>query len=206
VATKYASQKTKDTYVLAPGGLQLDWYGLADVYPDQYNDCFLVALDRRQLAVLSTLVQTFLPWYWLWNVNREDEAGRSDYQDWKENLEYCLMAGCKVEDLIKTQRMMIAAMTGQSVDLDSDLPTTYSPQGITPTLDTRLEALRAQAQSGQNTQHADTTNVVSQLVNIGHQIKRLADDEEGEAVAEKIQLVADVTQALAEVVGAVIPT
>jgi hypothetical protein len=182
----------------------LDWYGLADVYPDQYNDCFLVALDRRQLAVLSTLVQTFLPWYWLWNVNREDEAGRSDYQDWKENLEYCLMAGCKVEDLIKTQRMMIAAMTGQSVDLESDLPTTFSPQGITPTLDTRLEALRAQAQSGQNTQHADFNTANQHLEDIVEQLTRLADDAGAEHIEERLSEIVNRVSLVATILGAII--
>jgi hypothetical protein len=39
-------------------------------------------------------------------------------------LEHCLMAGCNVQDLITTQRLLIGAITGTVVDLDVPLPET----------------------------------------------------------------------------------
>ena len=43
------------------------------------------------------------------------------------------MSGCKVVDLVTTQRMLVAAITGDAVDLDADLPTgVYDPAGLTP--------------------------------------------------------------------------
>lgn len=199
-----------DSKIHAPGGLDLGWNALHTTYPDDANHCYLVALNSRQLSVLHDLVG-LTKWYWLWGIERSDHPGRNAVLEFKAELEACLMSGCRVEDLIKTQRMLVAAIAGQHVDLATDLPDSvdFSNNGVSPRLNqqnTSLGNIRSQMQDGQNQQHADMTSVVSQLINIGHQIERLADDEEGEALAEKIQLVADMTQALAEVVGAIIPS
>jgi hypothetical protein len=59
--------------------------------------------------------------------------------DWKltfdavQKLEFYLMSTTTVEDLIKVNRMLIAALVGESVDLDADLPTgivDYSGKGL----------------------------------------------------------------------------
>jgi len=39
-----------------------------------------------------------------------------------------VIMGCNAQDLIKTQRMLLAALTGETIDLDADLPTgNYTP-------------------------------------------------------------------------------
>ena len=46
-----------------------------------------------------------------------------------------IIMGCNAQDLIKTQRMLVAAITGETVDLDADLPTgvvDYSAVGLSP--------------------------------------------------------------------------
>jgi len=101
------------------------------------------------------------------------------------------------EDLVKTQRMILAALTGEAVDLESDLPATFSPSGMTPILDTRLEALRSQAQSGENTQHGDMGNVNTRLAEIAARLQTIADD----ATSEDLNfLIDDVSQAIGDVV------
>lgn len=115
------SKRVKENaHVVIPGGLNLDWYKLLSDYPDEINFCFLVALDYRKLSVLLDLA-TNIHWYWLWQVNKDDPA-REAIQTFIDELIYCLMSGCKVEDLIITQRLIIGAITGQTVDLDQPLP------------------------------------------------------------------------------------
>ena len=114
------------------------------------------------------------------------------------------MSGCSVEDLIKTNRMMIAAMTGQSVDLTTDLPVTFSPTGLTPTLDARLEAIRAQAQSGQNTQHTDFNAANQHLEDIVEQLTRLADDANAEDIEERLTDIVNKISLVAAILGAIL--
>jgi len=76
-----------------------------------------------------------------WFVDDENYIGQfTDLElDELENLvdeahEEVIM-GCNAEDLIKTQRMLVAAITGQSIDLDADLPSgvvDYSTVGLSP--------------------------------------------------------------------------
>lgn len=201
MATKYASEKKKKDYVLAPGGFQLDWYGLQDDYPDEINSCFLVALNRRQLAVLAKLAHTFLPWRWLWNVDKADEQAISDIQDWKENLEYCLMAGCSVQDLIATQRMLVAAIAGQSVDLASDLPqgvVDFSPNGVS----TRLHEIDGTIQSTSEQTQVYLEDIAGQLTDIASHLATIAQNS-GEQIEDELQGIIQKVETIGLILGAV---
>jgi len=111
--------------------LELD-AGSMSVFED--GDCWLVALDDWEIALtLSSL--RYAHWRKRWR-----DLG--DYT-WAEiearitELEHSFMSGCRLADLIKTQRMLVAAITGTSVDLDSDLPTgeiDYSDYGLAAAL------------------------------------------------------------------------
>ena len=85
------------------------------------GNCWLVALDDWEIAViLSSLRYAHWPRRWL-NLGglTWDEISAKVTM-----LEHCLMAGCNVQDLITTQRLLIGAITGTVVDLDEPLPET----------------------------------------------------------------------------------
>ncbi len=206
-------------YVLIPGGLNLDWQALLDDYPDDINKCYLVALDGRQLSVIHDLLSVS-KWYWLWNVEQADTLNREAVLAFKYELEFCLMSGCSVQDLIKTQRMLVAALAGQSVDLESDLPSAvdFTSIGISPRLgeidgaldtgnsqqDTNLGNIRSQMSSGQSQQHTDMQNINSRLAEIVEQLEILSDDATNENIAEKLQDVAQKVGTVATIIGAVL--
>lgn len=208
-----------DSKVHIPGGLDLGWTALHVTYPDDANKCYLVALDNRQLSVLHDLVGT-LKWYWLWGINKNDDTGRNAVLEFKSELEACLMSGCSVEDLIKTNRMIAAALAGQSVDLTTDLPDSvdFTAIGVSPrlgdidsTLDTgnsqqntNLGNIRSQMSSGQSQQHADMGDINARLAEIVEQLQILADDATSENIAEKIESVAQKVSTVAAIIGAVV--
>lgn len=116
-----------ESYVLMPGGLNLDWAALFSDIPDDANKCKLVALDNRQLSVIHDLL-TNVRWYWLWNVDRADTAARTAIQDFIEELEDCLMSGCDVSALITkldeidtTLDTRLAALEDESTGIGSKL-------------------------------------------------------------------------------------
>lgn len=209
----------KKDYVLIPGGLNLDWQALFDVYPDDANKCYLVALDGRQLSVLHDLLSA-IKWYWLWAIDKEDEQARADVLDFKNELENCLMSGCSVEELIKTQRMIAAALAGQSVDLLSDLPDNvdFTEIGVSPRLaeidgaldtgnsqqNTNLGNIRTQMASGQTQLHNDMDTLNGHLEAIVQELTELSEDAASENIAEKLEGLAQKVQIVAAVLGAVI--
>src|SRR4030067_2628009 len=76
---------------------------------------YLVALSDWQLTViLSALRYAHWPSRWV------DVSDFSEIQDKIHLLEHCLMSGCNVGDLIKVQRMLVAAIIGEAVDLTAD--------------------------------------------------------------------------------------
>ena len=173
MASKYRPKNPK-SYVLAPGGLNLDWYALLSTIPDEANKCYLVALDNRQLSVLHNLVSVFLPWYWLWNVKRNDQTARTAIQDFTEHLQECLMSGCSVEDLIKTQRMLIAEVSGTSVDLDSPLPTgVYSPVGLANKFTFAGDNIAKIASDGNDQQTIDLNAIKTAIENVQAELSNI---------------------------------
>lgn len=139
---KYASERKPSDYCYIPakGPFSLDWDKL-----QSFNDrCFLVALDEWQISVLLAHLAVFPQFSHIWSLPRRAEwdAGLhqkwEDIQDFVEELERCLMSGCDVELLIKSNLMVAAALSGDSVDLDADPSTImtgikdYAVTGVSP--------------------------------------------------------------------------
>lgn len=83
-------------YVNWPGGFGLNWARLLTQVPDNINQCYLVALDNRQLNLIQSVIAQ-LQWYWLWDAGKTDSQ---EIRNYLYELDYCLMSGCSVEDLI----------------------------------------------------------------------------------------------------------
>lgn len=120
------------TVTFGDGLHHLDWEKYS-----QFDDapCYLVALSHKSLSAILALTNRFLYVPALWNVKAADPAWPEIREFVENEIEACLLMGCDVRDLIKTQRMLVAAITGQSVDLDADLPTgvvDFSGVGLSP--------------------------------------------------------------------------
>lgn len=131
--------RPNDFYQFIPGWQPLDWYKLLAEIPDGDNYNWLVILSSRQLSILRSLVNMVLPWYWLWQIPKSDNAGQKAVLDFKYRLERDLMAVLSVEDLIKTNLMLVAALTGEVINRDTPanyLSGEYDPTGVQPQLAT----------------------------------------------------------------------
>lgn len=129
--------RPNDHYQFIPGWQPLSWQGLMSSYPDDIDHFWLVCLSGKQLSVLLSLVNMVVPWYWLWQIDKTDTSSQSALKDFKNNLERDLMAVLSIDDLIKTNLMLVAALTGESINRDNPaayLTGTYDPTGIEPTL------------------------------------------------------------------------
>jgi hypothetical protein len=140
--TKYASElKPRDyCYIPGQGPFSLDWDKL-QLFDDS---CFLVALDRRQIAVLLAHLATFPRFSHIWSLPRRAHWDAVMQLKWDDinrflsDLEFCLMSGCDVSLLLKTNLMIAAAISGDTVDLDSDIEDLvqglkdYSTIGLSP--------------------------------------------------------------------------
>jgi hypothetical protein len=99
--------------------LIFDGQALADFFED--GSCWLVVLDDWEIAVLLSALR-YAHWRKRWR-----ELGPYTWDELRykiTQLEHCLMAGCNVQDLVTTQRLLIGAITGTVVDLDEPLPET----------------------------------------------------------------------------------
>lgn len=109
-------------------GVELDWQALDAMDDDQ---CWLVALPYRGLSVILSLLR-YAGWRARWRP--VDDADWQEIEEFVHLVEGCLLMGCRVEDLIITQRLLIGAITGGVVNLDEELPTTgivdFSQSGL----------------------------------------------------------------------------
>lgn len=134
-----------ESYNYIPGdAISLDWDALKQMFQDSdgSNQCLLVAVDWRSVSVLVSCLR-FAEYWHLWGLPGEPAHWTPvDRQRWKEiaafvaELENCLMSGCNVQDMITTNRMIVAALIGQNVDLTTAIPTTvdFTENGISPRL------------------------------------------------------------------------
>lgn len=143
---KYASQLSPKDYIFAPKHpFPFDWSSLVAMHPDDENVCFLVALDRMQIDVILSYL-SMAGYYRLWGLPNRKQWGATETQQWDDiqsfiaGLEYCLMSGCNVELLIKSNLLIAAAISGDSVDLDDDISDLitgvkdYASIGLSPQL------------------------------------------------------------------------
>jgi hypothetical protein len=186
----------------------LNWYQLQDEIPDDDNKYKVVILDNRQLSVLHSVVNTFLPYYWVWGISRYDPAGRAAVLEYKCQLEETLMSVLSVDDLIKTNLMIVAAITGQTVDLDNPethLAGDYTPNGLTPAV-TTVGGMFDEKLSDIN------TNVAGIVTTIGDQIDKLeeirsaiaAQATDPEQLAGDLEGIANTIQTVATILGVLV--
>jgi hypothetical protein len=95
------------------------------------DQCWLVALPYRGLSVILSLLR-YAEWRARWRP--VDDMTWQQVEDFINQIEGCLLMGCRVEDLIITQRLLIGAITGGVVNLDEPLPETgiidFSQSGL----------------------------------------------------------------------------
>lgn len=121
---KYASQLNKENYTFHPGReYQLDWDTLNEMYNDGdgSNQCYLVALDSRQIAFLLAHTSIFPQYHWVWGLPSPRHLWNQQTRDnWDEisafvaETEHCLMAGCEVQDLVTQLTRIADALEGAS--------------------------------------------------------------------------------------------
>lgn len=125
------------SYNYTPGdAVELDWAGTKAMFPDVANPCMLVAIDWRSISTLISVLR-FAEYWHIWGLpTRKEQWSEAQKAQWYEitahiaELEVCLMSGCSVSDLIKTNRMIVAAITGEPDDLTAPLPDDVDFGGI----------------------------------------------------------------------------
>jgi len=125
-------------YVFAPGL----WFALDydKIHEDWDGRCYLVALDEYQIDFLLNLTSAIPNFYKNWGYTKQnlDKEKWKTIQEFVSLTETCLMSGCDVQLMVKTQLMLVAALTGDSVDLDADIETLisgvkdYADNGVSP--------------------------------------------------------------------------
>ena len=214
--TKYASKlKVGKDYVFAPGGFSLDYDRLVEMWP--YNRCFLVALDERQLDVLHKHLAAFARWQWLWGFGPRSHWDAATKQKWDEveafvaELEFCLMAGCDVQELIITQRLIVGALTGQVVDLDQPLPTSgtvdYSANGISPQLRHDGQSLAEITKDAADQHHSDFNAIRDAIAALGTKLDELEITiQAGEDLEDDLAAVWGALNTITTILGATVGT
>lgn len=112
----------------------LNWPALLAEIPDDDNHYKMVVLDNRELTVALSAINILTRCPWAWGVKKDDPVW-GDILAFRDGLEAALMAVLSIDDLIKTNLMLVAAMTGQTIDRDHPedyLTGEYDPDGLTP--------------------------------------------------------------------------
>lgn len=116
---KYVSRLGLErNYAYAPGLYwQMDWQQIQTDWPTP--QCYLVALDDKQIELILNLVTVFPAFYRNWGYTKAslDLDEWDDIQTFIAELEGCLMMGCNIEDIIDSLdgiASAIAASTGAS--------------------------------------------------------------------------------------------
>lgn len=147
----------------------LDYDKMRSIADEAGNPCYLVALDEFDILVLLSVVR-LAEWF-----NTRWVSGDKDQVDAIiTKLELCLMSGCNVQDLIQTQRMLIAAIVGQEIDFTASptLPTSvdFTESGLGPrisALEVKLEEIRALEETNQTTNVENVDDIEEILDGIG---------------------------------------
>lgn len=171
--SKYASQLTPENYVYAPGN---SFPANFDRLKTDEDRCFLIALSDHEINTCLFFLQ-LADYHHLWGLPRRALWTQTEYDKWDEisafiaELEYCLMSGCEVRDLLKVQRMLVAAIVGEAVDLTDDenlIPDAvdYTDTGLVPSTNyagngiwaLQLEAIAMTAAQGLIASNVGTVN------------------------------------------------
>lgn len=151
---KYDSSRDRTNYTFHPGRrFTLQW----DTEP---GPCYLFALDERQAAMLRKMVQVFPKYHWVWGLpSPRKDWDAATWQLWEDistfvdELEVRLVSGCDLNEWLKQQRMLTAAIVGEAVDLTD--PAQLSPDeidyttiGLRPTLEKYLRGITPDPAAG----------------------------------------------------------
>jgi hypothetical protein len=112
-------------------------------YRDQVDadKCYIALFGGKTKSLVLSCLRYAEFFNSRWYVDDENELGNftDEEQDEIEGLvdqaQADIVMTCDAEAFIKTQRMLVAAITGETVDLDSDLPTgvvDFSGNGLSP--------------------------------------------------------------------------
>lgn len=141
---------------------QYDYGELTTIATTSGNRCFLVGLSDLQILLLLAALKSAE-----FGVTRWANGTKDAIDALVAETEYCLMSGCNVADLVSTQRMIVAALIGQNVDLTTELPTIvdFTSTGIGPRLDAltaKIEEIRALVEAG-NTETDDIEEILDAI-------------------------------------------
>ena len=168
-----------------PGGLCLNWDRRHEYIPDNANLCYLVALDNRQIDVLLSLL-SHMRYYWLWDTQK---SNLQPIVEWLWSLEFCLMSGCSVEQLIakldEIKNTLASGNAQQTLDLGNISLTIASGD--------------AQQTADLNTINATLATVTTALADIKTSIDALPDSDLEDDLANVWSQLSGVLQVLAGV-------
>lgn len=108
------------------------------------NQCSVHFLSGQSKALILSCLHTATFFNTRWYVTDENDLGQftEEELDELENLTdeatEEIIVGCNSADFIKTQLMIVGALTGTAIDLDADLPTgvvDFTATGIAPKLE-----------------------------------------------------------------------
>lgn len=96
----YDEQRDRENYTFHPGRtVHFEW----EADP---GECFLFALDHRQASLLRNMLAVYPKYHWVWGLpspRAEWDAAIQqqwdDISDFVNELEYCLLSGCDVNDI-----------------------------------------------------------------------------------------------------------
>lgn len=178
----------------------LSWEQLQTEIPDDDNYYKMAILSNRELSVVLSVVNIVTRVPWAWGIKKDDPVW-IDILEFRDGIEAALMAVLNVDDLIKTNLMLVSAITGEEFDLDHPenyLTGNYAPEsGLTPVTEANNPN---EAIGNVITALGDITTQLEEIVTaISNQAtgdpEQLADDLEG--IVNTIQTVATVLGALA---------
>lgn len=102
------------TTTLIADAIEFDWDKL-QILPD---DCYLIALDTRQISILESLLR-FAEARHLWRWS-ETATWDDDVQPAIQSLKGCLLMGCNINDLIIALNEIRDAILNQNPALDGE--------------------------------------------------------------------------------------
>lgn len=140
---KYASQVNLERdWTFSPGQyFQFDWDKLQSEFPEP--QCWLVALDDREINILLHMLSVFPKYYKNWGFehkrtwDEDDETAWDEIQTFISETELCLMSGCEVSALLDEIRRLNAIIAGEEVTID-EVPYDYTETGLVPSLNAAL--------------------------------------------------------------------
>jgi len=195
---------TKQTVV---GFYRLNWQQLQAEIPDDDNHYKIIVLDNRELSVaLASINIVKLPH--AWGLKKDDPVWLEALA-FVDQLERNLMAVLSVDDLIKTNLMIVAALTGETIDRDHPenyMAGEYAPAGLTPTVEltnTALGTLDTTVSTGFTAQNEALDSMLAQIELIQASLATIAGTSPDD-LADDLEGIASTISTIATILGVVL--